>query len=150
MACCIWAPFLSEAVEASWCYFFENWFMKLKFPNLLKPLGTIFQQNYWSFYPSELIYFVLFTMRHPVNATSKIISHPCELLDTSCIFPRVWFKPFLKCPSTISHLENILLQCKELLEECEILLTFFSSQVDNFYICCWFILSCVDSWFIIK
>ena len=41
--------------------------MKLKFPNLLKPLGTIFQQNYWSFYPSELIYFALFTMRHPVH-----------------------------------------------------------------------------------
>ena len=56
---------MSEAVEASWCYFFENWFMKLKFPNFLKPLGTIFQ-NYWSFYPSELIYFALFTMRHPV------------------------------------------------------------------------------------
>ena len=27
-------PFLSEAVEASLCYFFENWLMKLKFPNL--------------------------------------------------------------------------------------------------------------------
>ena len=30
----ILAPFLSEAVEASLCYFFENWLMKLKFPNL--------------------------------------------------------------------------------------------------------------------
>ena len=28
------APFLSEAVEASLCYFFENWLMKLKFFNL--------------------------------------------------------------------------------------------------------------------
>ena len=27
-------PFLSEAVEASLCYFFEKWLMKLKFPNL--------------------------------------------------------------------------------------------------------------------
>ena len=54
-------------------------------------------------------------MNKTINATSKIISPPCELLDTSCIFPRVWFKPFLKSPSTISHLENILLQCKELL-----------------------------------
>ena len=35
------APFLLEAVEASWCYFFENWLMKLKCTNLLKPLGTI-------------------------------------------------------------------------------------------------------------
>ena len=40
--------------------------MKLKFPDLLKPLGNIIQQNYLSFYPSELIYFALFTMRHPV------------------------------------------------------------------------------------
>jgi hypothetical protein len=30
----IWYLFLSEAVEASLCYFFENWLMKLKFPNL--------------------------------------------------------------------------------------------------------------------
>ena len=29
-------------------------------------LGTIIQQNYWSFYPSELIYLIFFTMRHPV------------------------------------------------------------------------------------
>ena len=63
----ILAPFLSEAVEDSRCYFFEDWFMKLKIYNLLKPLGTITQQNYWSFYPSELIYFAFFTMRHPVG-----------------------------------------------------------------------------------
>ena len=63
----ILASFLSEAVENSECYFFENWFMKIKIYNLLKPLGTIIQQNYWSFYPpSELIYFIFFTMRHPV------------------------------------------------------------------------------------
>ena len=35
-------------------------------PHLLKPLGTINQKNYWSFYPSELIYFALFNVRHPV------------------------------------------------------------------------------------
>ena len=33
----ILALFLLEAVEASWCYFFENWWMKLKCPLLLKP-----------------------------------------------------------------------------------------------------------------
>ena len=36
--------------------------MKLKIPNLLKQLGTMIQQNYWCFYPSELIYFALFSM----------------------------------------------------------------------------------------
>ena len=46
----ILAPFLSEAVEDSRCYFFENWFMKLKIYNLLKPLGTITQLNYWYIY----------------------------------------------------------------------------------------------------
>ena len=30
----ILAHFLSEAVEASLCYFFKNWLVKLKFPNL--------------------------------------------------------------------------------------------------------------------
>ena len=34
-----------EAVEASQWYFFENWLLKLKFPHLLKRLGTIIQQN---------------------------------------------------------------------------------------------------------
>ena len=51
--------FLSEAVEASQCHFFENWLMKLKCPDLLKPLSTIIQQF---FYPS----IPHFTMRHPV------------------------------------------------------------------------------------
>jgi hypothetical protein len=37
----ILALFLSEAVEAIQCYFFENWWMKLKCPLLLKPLATI-------------------------------------------------------------------------------------------------------------
>ena len=36
-------PFLLEAVEASLCYFFKNWLMKLKFPNLLNPLWMIIQ-----------------------------------------------------------------------------------------------------------
>jgi hypothetical protein len=39
----IYEPFLSEAAEASLCYFFENWLMKLKCPHLLNPLGTINQ-----------------------------------------------------------------------------------------------------------
>ena len=33
-SCWILAPFLSEAAEASLCYFLENWLMKLKCPNL--------------------------------------------------------------------------------------------------------------------
>ena len=41
---CIWLIHLSR------CYHFENWWLKLKFPNLLKqclkPLATIIQQNY--------------------------------------------------------------------------------------------------------
>ena len=37
--------FLSEAVEASRCHFFENWLMKHKYPHLLKPLGTINQKK---------------------------------------------------------------------------------------------------------
>ena len=62
----ILAPFLLEAAEASRYKFFENRWKKLKCPNLLKPLGTIIQQNYWSFYPSEPFSFVHFNMIHPV------------------------------------------------------------------------------------
>ena len=40
----ILATFLLEALEASRCYFFENWLMKLKCPLLVKPLGTIVQK----------------------------------------------------------------------------------------------------------
>ena len=58
--------FLSEAVKASWCNFFENWLMKHKSPNLLKPLDTIVHQNSQFYYPSELFSFHHFTMRHPV------------------------------------------------------------------------------------
>ena len=47
--------------------FFENWWMKLKFPFLLKPPGTIIQQYYWSFYPSEPFSLDQFNMIHPVS-----------------------------------------------------------------------------------
>ena len=48
--------------------------MKFKIYNLLKPLCTITQQSYWYFYPSELIYFIFFTMRHPVpNTLTNVI-----------------------------------------------------------------------------
>ena len=59
-------PFLLEAVEASWCYFLENWWMKLKCPLLLKPLANLVQEKFQSFYPSEPIRISHFTMRHPV------------------------------------------------------------------------------------
>ena len=62
----ILALFLSEAVEASRCQLFENWWMKLKCPLLLKPLLTIVQENSQSFYPSESFRISHFTMRHPV------------------------------------------------------------------------------------
>ena len=40
--------------------------MKLKCPNLLKPLDTIIQENYQPFYPSEPFRITRFQMRHPV------------------------------------------------------------------------------------
>ena len=63
---------MSEAVEASRCQFFENWLMKHKCPHLLKPLGTINQKKYWSFYPSEPFSFDQFTLIHPVIVFSKL------------------------------------------------------------------------------
>jgi hypothetical protein len=68
----ILALFLPEAVEANQCYFFENWFKKLKCPHLLKPVGTIFQQKFWSFYTSEPFTLARFNMRHPVDSLQDI------------------------------------------------------------------------------
>ena len=62
----ILAIFVSEAVEACCCHFFENWLIKLKCPLLLKPLATIVKENFQSFYPSESFRISHFTMRHPV------------------------------------------------------------------------------------
>ena len=45
--------------------FFQNCLMKLKCPNL-KPLDTIIQENYQSFYPSKPFRITRFKMRHPV------------------------------------------------------------------------------------
>ena len=67
-------PFLSEAAEASPCYFFQNWLMKLKCPNLLKPLDTIIQENCQPFYPSEPFRIIRFQMRHPVFENCFYIS----------------------------------------------------------------------------
>ena len=64
--------------------------MKLKFPNLLKQLGTMIQQNYWCFYPSELIYFALFTMRHPVSPTFYLWK---RLMKKSFFYVKLWAEP---------------------------------------------------------
>ena len=56
------------AVEANLCFFFENWLMKLKCQDLLKPLGTLIHQNPQFYYPLEPFSFNKFNMRHPVCA----------------------------------------------------------------------------------
>ena len=45
--------------------------MKLKCPNLLKPLGTLIYQNSQFYYPSDPFCFHRFTMRHPVVQDSS-------------------------------------------------------------------------------
>jgi hypothetical protein len=63
-----------EAVEASECYFFENWLIKLNWPNLLNTLGTMIQDNYQSFYLSEPFTLARFNMRHPVEFFNYVAS----------------------------------------------------------------------------
>ena len=67
-------PLLLEAVEASECYFFENWLIKLNWPNLLNTLGTMIQDNYQSFYLSEPFTLARFNMRHPVEFFNYLAS----------------------------------------------------------------------------
>ena len=66
-----------QAVEASRCYFFENWWMILKCPLLQKPLATIVHENSQYFYPSEPFRIIHFTMRHPVD---QLKFHPYSIL----------------------------------------------------------------------
>ena len=70
----IWYLHALEAAEACQCYFFENRFIKLKCPTLLKPLVTVIQQNYWSFYHSEPFTFNRYAMRHPVQQTKIAVT----------------------------------------------------------------------------
>ena len=60
-------PFPLEAVEASQCYFFENWLMKHKWVVLVTMQSEIYHQNYQSFYPSEPFTLDHIVMRHPVK-----------------------------------------------------------------------------------
>ena len=53
--------------------------MKLKKPHLTKTLGTIIQENYWTFYPSEPFRMLHFEMRYPVW-------HVCKFQLSLCFF----------------------------------------------------------------
>ena len=102
----ILAPFLSEAVEASQCYLFENWLMKLKCPNLLKPLGTIILENYWSFYLSEPFRIIQFNMRHPVAHaffSYSLVTNDFAHADLVHAWISVW-PSWLIMPSTLCTL----------------------------------------------
>ena len=100
------APFLSEAVEASRCQFFENWLMKLKCPNLLKPLDTIIHENYQPFYHSEPFRILLFQMRHPVYYKIHLLKFEYQLVlkvrqnqnEFNFTTMRLVFVCFLKTP----------------------------------------------------
>merc|ERR1712052_52667 len=46
--------------------------MKLKYPHLPKTLGTIIQENYWSFYPSGQFIILHFNVRYPVLHNSPV------------------------------------------------------------------------------
>ena len=70
--------FLLEAVQASRCYF----------PHLLKPLGTLIQENYSSFYPFGPFRIPRFNMRHPVSALNiKFTGNSCGSYETMCRDP---------------------------------------------------------------
>ena len=57
--------------------------MKLKCPNLLKPLDTIIQENYQPFNPSEPFRITRFQMRHPVLEAFQML--PLDMLSLSTL-----------------------------------------------------------------
>ena len=82
-------PFLSEAVEASRCYFFENQVCISKIPNLriLKLLSNKILLAY--FYLSEPIHKVQFNMRYPVLEVFRVSQY--------FYFPTSRLNSILKC-----------------------------------------------------
>ena len=58
-----WRDFWGQPMS----FFFENWLIKHKCAILLKPLGTIIQEIYWSSYLSETFRIIRFNMRHPIT-----------------------------------------------------------------------------------
>ena len=73
---------MSEAVEANQYYFFENWFMKLKCPSLLKPLCRHHNSTkLWLLLPLRAIYFSTFQYETPCScANCKLKAHIRVLL----------------------------------------------------------------------
>ena len=68
--------------------------MKHKHPNLLMPLGTIIQENYWSFYPSEPFRILLFNMRHPVVSPMRHLTQPTTFNGGWLCKRCSWLAPF--------------------------------------------------------
>ena len=55
--------------------FFENWLMKLKFPNLLNHSSS---KKSWSFYPYEsfsYVHFIMIYILYYMKCTGKILNH---------------------------------------------------------------------------
>ena len=83
----ILAPFLSEAVEASRCYFLENWLMKHKWATLVTMQSEIQHQNSQYFYPSEPFTLDHSDMRHPVQG--RALTPNSLLKQTSLMYPKL-------------------------------------------------------------
>ena len=65
-------------------FFFKNLLMKIKCPNHLKPLDTIIQENYHTFYPLEPFRITRFKIRHPVYVLT--------ISKFSKLYPNVLYK----------------------------------------------------------
>ena len=106
----------NTALQANLCYFFKNWFKKLKWPNLLKRLGIIIKQNYWSAYPSEPIQKAHFNMRHPVHTCLSIYFFPKMVETTSFLYKKkinsclihLQVKKKWLCPFKFGHVQYFL------------------------------------------
>ena len=97
-----WYSFLSEAVEASQCYFFENRLIKLKCPHLLKvllsflKLGSQLLLVIWNFKVCHI------ELEHPVYKLRKlnplILTEWEEMQYWGYVIPNwldLWIVPFL-------------------------------------------------------
>ena len=131
MSCWILAHFLSTAVDCRGQVMLLFWKL-VQQTQTSKPLETTrhHNQNYWSFHPSELIYFALFTMRHPVGRllarsafiilTKYVVHSKGQVISEGhfdvIVLSKIWMKSvkYFVHISAIRWLQNILLRLPEL------------------------------------
>ena len=102
------------------CFFFKNWLMKHKNPNLIKPLDTTIHQNSQFYYPSEPFSFHHFNVRHPVEPSLTQVTARLfiglviglglkeGLVECATVFVKSWVILRIICNKVFQQVYNVI------------------------------------------